>query len=97
MLCSGGDTQRYQSKNCYSDLTVSPHRDRSGPHCGPSLGARSNGRCHKSGSATLEAVTQLPKNATNDFRQISFLANRVCLSARSYPCCSAFLVLPTYL
>src|SRR5215813_13639215 len=95
MLCSGGDTQRYESKNCYSDLTVSPPRDKSGPHCGPRSGARSNGRCHKSGSATLEAVTQLPKNATNNFRQISFLANRVRLSPRSCSCCSAFLVLPT--
>jgi len=44
-----------------------------------------------------EAVAQLPKNATNNFRQISSLVNRVRLSARSCPCCSAFLILPTYL
>src|SRR5262249_23723324 len=42
MLCSGGDTQRYQSENCYSDLTVSPPRDKCGPHCGP----RSDARVH---------------------------------------------------
>src|SRR5262249_7166658 len=47
--------------------------------------ARANGGCHERMSVT-EAVTQLPKNATNDFRQISFLANRVRLSARSRPC-----------
>jgi len=69
MLCSGGVTQRYQSKNCYSDLTVSPPRDKSEPHCGPGSDAPANGRCYKSGSGRLEAVTQLPKNATNDSRE----------------------------
>jgi hypothetical protein len=48
--------------------------------------------------SNTEEVAQLPMNDECDKRlhQISFLVNRVRLSARSCPCCSAFLVLPTY-
>jgi len=65
-----------RSKNCYSDLTGSPPWDKLGYICGPPSDARANGG-HKSGSATLEAVTQLPKNGTKRFHQIPFLKDKL--------------------